>query len=89
VDQTRWRVVYRDPGVSNFVATGRGGRDLSGEGTVSAIIQALNDTLGEDFDANAVRAWLDVQEPASAGVLATPPLTDSLILEIVAKAPDA
>jgi hypothetical protein len=89
MDQIRWRVVYRDPGVSNFVVGGRGGRDLSGEGTVGEILQTLVDTLGRDFNAEAVRAWLGEQEPANAGVLATLPLTDSLVLEIVAKAPDA
>jgi hypothetical protein len=89
MNQIRWRVTYRDPSVSNFVAGGREGRDLSGEGASDEIIQALEDNLGESIDAEAIRTWLAEQEPASGGALATFPLTDSLGLEIVVKASDA
>jgi hypothetical protein len=87
MDQIRWRVTYRHPGVSNFVAGARQGGDLSGEGTPSEIIQALEDNLGGNIDGEAIRAWLEEQEPASAGVLATFPLTESLALEIVVRDP--
>jgi hypothetical protein len=87
MEQIRWRVVYRDVGVKNFVAGGRGGQDLSGENEASEIVNTLETNLGEGFDAPAVKTWLGEQEPASAGALATFPLTESLELEIVVKDP--
>jgi hypothetical protein len=85
MEQIRWRVVYRDLDVKNFVAGGRGGQDLSGENEASEIVETLKTNLREDFDAGAVTTWLAEQEPAPSGASATLPLTDSLELEIVVK----
>jgi hypothetical protein len=83
MEEIRYRVLIRDPRVENFVAGGADGTEISGRATAAEILARLERDLGESFDQEATKAWLEVQEPADAGASATLPLTGRLELEIV------